>query len=592
MLRNWKIIIVVALLLAALGVGGVYAADAASHKAGAHGQRHRAQPVMGTITAIDGNQVTLKPEVPAWLSAKLEEKGVSLPPLPSSVSFWIGTDTQVYLNSAPASFGDFKVGDRVAARLDGDMQSGEATARRFSDEATAQQRLEGLLQRRQERIAQAGRPVLGRVLSISGSTVTVKPEMPDQFAAKLAERGVGLPQLPESLSFTVGSSATVLKNNAAAQLADFQAGDEIGALVKGDLKAGSGEAVKFMDIASARELLKQKVGAACSRSQSDESGQRMHRLGNRVRGEGQGDEAGPRGGRGGGRGEHGGPGGGGERGQRGERPVFGKITAIGNGSITLKPEIPEFIKQRMEENGRELPQLPESLSFKLDSNTDYVRNDSPAQSSDFKVGDEIAAVLDGPARTGNAVALHVADLASAKKIMAARRGEGGPGGEGRGGPGGEGRPGGHRPRPMFGVITSVDSHTLTIKPEVPEFIKQRMEERGAPGGKGKGQGREPRELPAQITVSLDASTKYVQNSQPAQANPFKAGDKVAIIPTPPDGPEGEGGLTAEVVSDYASAEAKMKEHGGRGGEGGHGGRDGRGGQGGHGGPGGKGPRPE
>jgi hypothetical protein len=237
--------------------------------------------------------------------------------------------------------------------------------------------------------------------------------------------------------------------------------------------------------------------------------------------------------------------------------MFGKITAIADGKITVKPEIPDWIKQRMEENGRQLPQLPDSISFGVDSNTQYMLKGAPAKLSDFKVGDEIAAMLNGPARKGDAVALRLADAASARQEFEKRGGGFG---------GREGGPGG---RPLFGTVTTVDKNTITIKPEVPDFIAQRMEARG----------KQPKDkLPAQITVSLSSSTKYFQNSQAVTADPFKAGDKVAIMPAPPsDGPGGEAGLTAAVVSDYATAQARMKDHAGQGG--GRGKRGGKAGQG-------------
>jgi hypothetical protein len=142
---------------------------------------------------------------------------------------------------------------------------------------------------------------------------------------------------------------------------------------------------------------------------------------------------------------------------------------------------------------------------------------------------------------------------------------------------------------MFGTITSVDRHSITIKPELPDFVKAMHEGRGGPGdeggprGKGgpeggrggKGQGRGgngPRELPAQLTIDLVGTTKYFQNDSEVAANPFKAGDKVAIMPA--EGSEGRE-ITARAVTDYATAEARMKQRAKEGGKG-QGGKRGRG----------------
>jgi hypothetical protein len=133
------------------------------------------------------------------------------------------------------------------------------------------------------------------------------------------------------------------------------------------------------------------------------------------------------------------------------------------------------------------------------------------------------------------------------------RGEGGP--EGRG----EGGPREHGPRPLFGTITSVDAHSITIKPEHPDFLKDLRPggpegDRGPEGGRGAG--KEPRELPAQLTIDIVGTTKYFRNDSEVQGNPFKAGDKVAIMPA--EGSEGRD-ITARAVTDYATAEARMKQ---------------------------------
>lgn len=150
--------------------------------------------------------------------------------------------------------------------------------------------------------------------------------------------------------------------------------------------------------------------------------------------------------------------------------------------------------------------------------------------------------------------------------------------------GGRRGPGHGGPRPMFGTITAVSADSITIRPERPAFIEakmaerkaqreqrraemqQKMAERGVEGkgdGRGRGPGGEggqrgPRELPESLTVSLSGETRFIVNSAPQSTNPFQVGDQVAIRA------HGEpGSFSARAVSDYASAEAKLAELGGK-----------------------------
>jgi hypothetical protein len=98
---------------------------------------------------------------------------------------------------------------------------------------------------------------------------------------------------------------------------------------------------------------------------------------------------------------------------------------------------------------------------------------------------------------------------------------------------------------MFGTITAVSAGSLTIKPEVPDFVSERL-----PGKGGKLEGK----LLASITVALDDETRFIVGEQEQDGNPFKVGDKVAILGA---GPKGE--VTARAVSDYASARQRMQQ---------------------------------
>jgi len=209
---------------------------------------------------------------------------------------------------------------------------------------------------------------------------------------------------------------------------------------------------------------------------------------------------------------------------------------------------------------------------------------------DFTVGDVVVIgrviSVDGP---GNA--RRVADEETAREFIRERFGAGGPpenggpgfepggegpgwGGEGRGpgwGPGGDEPddnwgPGGRqrlreRMRPIFGEITALSADSVTITPEVPEFIQNMLDERGI---------EPPADLPESITLALAERTRFVLDGEPVEDNPFKVGDQVALMA----GPDREGERAVWAMSDYATAEARMEEMQERVGPGGPGGQHG------------------
>jgi hypothetical protein len=519
--RKWKISISVALALALLGLGGVWAAEAGRAADGqcARGKGHR-NAVMGRITAIDGDKVTVKPELPAWVSSKLAEKGIAAP-----------ADTKAFKNSAAASTSDFAVGDSIAARLDGDPASGTAHAKRMADDATVQALMQKFKERRETRrekrqasgdaaltnwngqqhsglifaanngdgevkgeAKQRGegkgqrgegkrqrgegggpgegghraRPAYGKITAISGNTITIEPRRPE-WAKQPPGGGEGRegreqPPMPESITFTVNAETKYgVNGEKGGSLSDFAVGDIIGARLEGDVRSGAGVALAVMDDQTSKKLFEQ--------------------MGKGARGEGGG--PGGRDGRPGGQGGPGGPGGPGrgEGRERGPRPMFGVITSVDGNNITIKPEVPEFVKQHMAQRG-------------------------------------------GPGGEGGP------------------RGEGGPGGQG--GPRGEGGPGGGGPGG-----------------------------KGGPGGEGGQRGeRGPRELPAQLTVSLGGDTHYFQNNTEVDRNPYRAGDSVAIMLA--EGSTRED-ATAHAVMDYSTFQAKARQM--RDGAKGKGGKEGKAGKG-------------
>ncbi|MCB1187892.1 hypothetical protein KDL29_12060 [bacterium] len=253
--------------------------------------------------------------------------------------------------------------------------------------------------------------------------------------------------------------------------------------------------------------------------------------------------------------------------------VYGEILSISADEIVVKPMIPEQMAEMAQERGRELPELPAEMAVEIGADTKFIIESEMASSSDFKAGDIVVVVKDrdGIART-------VSDKDSAKQFVERRMdergggggrgqgfGQGGPGGEGgpggHGGPGGQG-PGGDRRPPAMGSITAISADSITIKPEIPEEMKQRMQENG----------RELPELPDSITWEISAETRFVGEDGLVDSNPFAVGDKVIVL-----GPPDAGG--AKAIVDAALAHERVRQYleefgGGQGGPGGRGGAQG------------------
>jgi hypothetical protein len=226
--------------------------------------------------------------------------------------------------------------------------------------------------------------------------------------------------------------------------------------------------------------------------------------------------------------------------------VFGTLKSKNGNTWTIKPEIPPHMRERMEDKGREMPKLPDSITVTVSDQTKFWLDGAASSAKAFETGTQIVVKLDKPAREGGSKAVAVADPETARQYILEKMKE-------RGGPGGEGGPGGpdgerRGPRLIFGTVSSVSGSSMTVKPEVPDFLKDMLPNKGEKLGKFEGK------LPESISVSLDSQTKYVVDKQEQSSNPFKSGDKVAILP------EGQpGSATARIVSDYASAKARMQE---------------------------------
>jgi hypothetical protein len=322
--------------------------------------------------------------------------------------------------------------------------------------------------------------------------------------------------------------------------------------------------------------------------------------------------------------------GGHQRGAMRGRIIHGKLTLVSVDSWTIHPEIPpemaERMKQRAEkrvEKGKkgegqksegknsegQERKLPDSITVRLGSGAKFYLEGQEAKAGDFKAGDKVVVKLDKPWKEEGASIEAAADPETAREFILEKMREGREGrekGQGRGaGPGGEGRgrhgrgPGG--PLVAFGTVTALSADSITIKPEVPDFIEQWASARASETGR---ELPERPELPAELTFKLSTDTKFALDCEKQSVNPFKVGDKVGILPErpghggpgrggpdrggpgdsegpgwgrpeiggpemggPPPPPEGDDGPgfepggehAARIVSDYASAQARMEE---------------------------------
>jgi hypothetical protein len=101
-------------------------------------------------------------------------------------------------------------------------------------------------------------------------------------------------------------------------------------------------------------------------------------------------------------------------------------------------------------------------------------------------------------------------------------------------------------RPACGEITALSAESITIKPELPDFVAAWLQARGL---------AQPKKLQRSMTLPLNTSTIYLQNGQPVAANPFKVGDKVALV----TGRDANHQRFARAVVDYATAKAKLEQ---------------------------------
>jgi hypothetical protein len=302
-------------------------------------------------------------------------------------------------------------------------------------------------------------------------------------------------------------------------------------------------------------------------------------------------EAGDEGGRGPGHGER--------RGRGGKRGTLlhGELTSVSAASWTIHPELPPGLAERAAAKGRELPELPDSITVAVAAGAKFYLAGAEAQAGDFKAGDKVVIKLDKPWKEEGASIQLAADPESARDFIRKRMDERGK--AGRGGPAGPGGRHGKRAggRVAFGTVTAINADSITIKPEVPQFLRDWLAERAAAHGRELPEKLKQPQLPEELSFSLNGETRFAVDCCEQTANPFKVGDKVGILPSrgpgglqgcepngpggpgpggksmvgpPPEGPGpaaeigGPGGFEgpprpARIVSDYASAEQRLEE---------------------------------
>jgi hypothetical protein len=102
----------------------------------------RMRPAFGEITALSDSEVTISTEIPDFVQAILDERGITPPgDMPASVTLAISERTKFFVDSAEADGNPFSVGDRVAL-LAGPGGDGQPAVWAMSDYTSAQAKCE------------------------------------------------------------------------------------------------------------------------------------------------------------------------------------------------------------------------------------------------------------------------------------------------------------------------------------------------------------------------------------------------------------------------------------------------------------------
>ena len=262
--------------------------------------------------------------------------------------------------------------------------------------------------------------------------------------------------------------------------------------------------------------------------------------------------------------------------------VYGEIIAIDGDVLTIRPEVPQELLDRMAERGIEREfDLPDEVKVTIDTETTCMYAGEKATAGDFKVGDVVVAF--GAKGDGDDfTARRLADAETAKKFIKERMGNrgGGMGNRGggmgnRGGGMGQGfgdgtgmgpgrgnnaAPGiGGMGRHAYGEIISLSADSITIRTEIPEKLAERIA--NCPDCA-------LNNIPEEVTLSFADTVKYAKGGEFVDEMPFTVGDTVVIRA---DGVIADGDCQIVGISDPDSIKAWMKKRGGdRGNRGGRG----------------------
>lgn len=104
--------------------------------------REHVRPAFGEITALSDSEVTISTEIPDFVQAMLDERGITPPgDMPATVTLVIGERTKFFVDSAEADGNPFSVGDKVAL-LAGPGGDSQPAVWAMSDYASAQAKCE------------------------------------------------------------------------------------------------------------------------------------------------------------------------------------------------------------------------------------------------------------------------------------------------------------------------------------------------------------------------------------------------------------------------------------------------------------------
>lgn len=113
-----------------------------SQRGGQGGNHKRQRPAFGEIIAMDEGSITIRPEIPAFIQAKMDERGFDKEiELPAELVFGLGEKTRYVVDGEPSESNPFSIGDKVAVS---GGKGGQKPAFAVADYATVEARMKGM----------------------------------------------------------------------------------------------------------------------------------------------------------------------------------------------------------------------------------------------------------------------------------------------------------------------------------------------------------------------------------------------------------------------------------------------------------------